>query len=192
MEQRTAIAAHLLQCSTAGGQKCVVIMSVAQAVECYVAYFHANNCKYSNKLLPQISQYFVQHFCWLLYSKYVVEKTRIAAKNRSNAVHVSISICTQSDHHEIERSKYLILCATLDNFPKCFRYCWHPATVLARDTWNILSIFPLTSLQRMVHGSVIILKEPRLTTKCLDTTGINCRLKCQYISENQYSYELVW
>jgi len=191
MEQRTAIAAHLLQCSTAGGQKCVVIMSVAQAVECYVAYFHANNCKYSNKLLPQISQYFVQHFCWLLYSKYVVEKTRIAAKNRSNAVHVGISICTQSDHHEIERSKYLFCAQPLITFLNVFDtvdiqlLCW-------QDTWNTLSIFPLTSLQRMVHGSVIILKEPRLTTKCLDTTGINCRLKCQYIYENQYSYELVW
>ena len=37
-------------------------MSVVQAAECYVAYFHANNYKYSNKLLPQISQYFVIYF----------------------------------------------------------------------------------------------------------------------------------
>jgi len=34
-------------------------MSVAQAVECYVAYFNANNYEYSNKLVPQISQYHV-------------------------------------------------------------------------------------------------------------------------------------
>jgi len=44
------------------GQKWVIIMSVAQAVECYVAYFHANSYKYSNKLLSQISQYFVTYF----------------------------------------------------------------------------------------------------------------------------------
>jgi len=37
-------------------------MSVAQAVECYVAHFHAINYEYSNRLLPQISQYFVIHF----------------------------------------------------------------------------------------------------------------------------------
>jgi len=36
-------------------------MSVAQAVECYMAYFHANNYKYSNKLLPHINQYFYGH-----------------------------------------------------------------------------------------------------------------------------------
>jgi len=46
--------------------------------------------------------------------------------------------------------------------------------------------FPLTSVQRMVHGSIIVLKEPQITTKCLDTSGINCHLKCQYISQNQY------
>jgi len=54
--------AHNVIRDAAGGQKCVIIMSgcsAAQAVECYVAYFHANNYKYSNKLLPQISQYFV-------------------------------------------------------------------------------------------------------------------------------------
>jgi len=47
---------------TAGGQKWVITLSIAQAVECCVAYFHANNYKYSNKLLPQISQYFVIYF----------------------------------------------------------------------------------------------------------------------------------
>jgi len=47
---------------TAGGQKWVIIMSVAQAVECYVAHFHAINYEYSNRLLPQISQYYVIYF----------------------------------------------------------------------------------------------------------------------------------
>ena len=47
---------------TAGGQKWVIIMSVVQAVECYVAYFHAINYEYSNRLLPQISQCFVIYF----------------------------------------------------------------------------------------------------------------------------------
>ena len=51
----------------------------------------------------------------------------------------------------------------------------------ARDTWNTLSSFPLTSVQRMIHRSIIVLKGTRLTTKCLNTTGINSRLKCQYI-----------
>ena len=36
-------------------------MWVAQAVECYVAHFHANNYKYNKKLLPEISQYFYGH-----------------------------------------------------------------------------------------------------------------------------------
>jgi len=43
----------------------------------------------------------------VLYSEFVMEKTRIAAKYRSNAVHVSISICRQSDCHEFYHSKYL-------------------------------------------------------------------------------------
>jgi len=61
----------------------------------------------------------------------------------------------------------------------------------ARDTWATLSNFPLTTVQRIVHRSVTILKEPRLTTKCLNTTGINYHLKCQYISEKQYLHQLV-
>jgi len=47
---------------TAGGQKWVIIMSVAQAVECDVAYFHAINYEYSNRFLPQTSQYYVIYF----------------------------------------------------------------------------------------------------------------------------------
>jgi len=61
----------------------------------------------------------------------------------------------------------------------------------SRDTWDTLSIFPLTTVQRIVHRSITILKVPWLTTKCLNTTGINCPLKCQYVSKNQYSHQLV-
>ena len=40
----------------------VIMISVAQAVQCYVVYFHANNYKHSNKLLLQIRNYFVVYF----------------------------------------------------------------------------------------------------------------------------------
>ena len=51
--------------------------------------------------------------------------------------------------------------------------------------------FPLTSVQIMVHQSVIILKETQLTTKCLNTTGVNSGSKMSIYSENQYSHQLV-
>ena len=95
---------------TAGGQKWV-IMSVAQAVECYVAYFNANNYEYSNKLVPQISQYYVICFsritmqriypgkdsysCWIQveYSSRQHSNTRVV---RSPWVLTfKISFCTQ-------------------------------------------------------------------------------------------------
>jgi len=87
----------------AGGQKCVIITSVVQAAECYVAYFHANNNKYSNKLLLQISQYFVN-------SEYVVEDSyscqiQVECKSRQHfnmhaiksswVLTFEVSFCTQ-------------------------------------------------------------------------------------------------
>ena len=86
----------------------------------------------------------------------------------------------------------IFLHATVDNIPKRFWWCWHPATMQARDSWNTLFIFPLTSVQIMVNQSVTVLKESRHTTKCLDTTGINCRVKCQYISDLRINIHINW
>jgi len=87
-------------CTAGAGQECVIIMSVAQAVHCYVVYFHANNCKYNNELLPQISQYFVVYFPLITVLKIHVE---CSSRQHSNTHAIrslrvltfEISFCTQ-------------------------------------------------------------------------------------------------
>jgi len=138
--------------------------------------------------LPEISKYFVIYFCWLLIQRICRGKDSYSCQILTGRMQITSTF--QYARNQIATSfnvRNIFLHATLDNFPKCFRWCWHPATMQAKYTWNTLFIFPLTRVQRMVHGSVIILKEQRLTTKCLDTTGqVSQTLTLWFIKQHYY------
>jgi len=78
-------------------------MSIAQAVECYVAYFHANSYKYSNKLLPQISQYFVVYFSMITMQRIYPGKDSYNCQ-----IQVECSSRQHSNTHAVRSSRVLI------------------------------------------------------------------------------------
>ena len=150
------------------------MMSVVQAVECYVAHFHAINYEYSNRPLPQISQYYVIYF-----SLITLQRIYPGIDSYSCQIQVECSSRQHSNTHTIRSPPVL----TLE-----ISFCTQRLITFQSVFDNVdvqllctLSSFPLTSVQRVMHRSIIVLKETRLTTKCLNTTGINSRLKCQYI-----------
>jgi len=87
---------------TAGGQKWVIMMSVVQAVECYVAHFHAINYEYSNRPLPQISQYYVIYF-----SLITLQRIYPGIDSYSCQIQVECSSCFHSNTHTVRSPRVL-------------------------------------------------------------------------------------
>jgi len=82
------------------------MMSVVQAVECYVAHFHAINYEYSNRPLPQISQYYVIYF-----SLITLQRIYPGIDSYSCQIQVECSSCFHSNTHTI-RLKYFVQFST--------------------------------------------------------------------------------
>jgi len=155
----------------AGGQKWVIIMSVAQAVVCYVAHFHAHSYKYSNKLLPQISQYLVLYFPLITMQRIYRGKDSYSCQ-----IQVECGSHQHSNTHAIRSPgvltfKISFCTQRLITFQNVFDNV--DIHLLCRqEILEILCLVFQTSVHRMVHRGIIVLKETRLTTKCLNMTSI--------------------
>jgi len=113
--------------------KSVIIVSVTQAVQRYVAYFHANNTilrytvliglviKNSNKLLPQISQYFVVIFADLYTANSSSKRLVYSCQNTCRMQFTSAFQYTRNRIATTFNIRNIFLHATLHNCPKCFR-----------------------------------------------------------------------
>jgi len=77
-------------------------MSVVQTVECYVAYFHANNYEYINKLLPQRSQYYVIYFSLITMQRIYPGKVSYSCQ-----IQVGCSSRLHSNTHAIRSPRVL-------------------------------------------------------------------------------------
>jgi len=86
-----------------GWPKVIIIISIAQAVECYVAYFHDNSYKYSNKRWPQISQYFVIYFSLITMQRIYPGKDSYGCQ-----IQVECSSRQHSNTHAIRSPRVLI------------------------------------------------------------------------------------